>query len=242
MVGAGRLFAWVAAVSLFVAAVWYGLIEERITVDEPPTPDTAAGFETNLDSYYNWFESTLTQERLDGSIAILAIAALIVVGMALRDCLSREGPRAAVGSLAVTIGSLLWITGNVLQLGAHRAVGQMSESGNPIETVNSINFTFDTVDDSFELFAFAFLGVGVLGLAWEGLRIGERRSWVWLSGLTGIVLLVLSGAYAADNFDLVDALLVAGGAILLPAWLIWSAETVLRQRTPDVVAEPRPVS
>ena len=56
-------------------------------------------------------------------------------------------------------------------------------------------------------------------------------------------MLVLSGAYAADNFDLVDALLVAGGAILLPAWLIWSAETVLCQRTtPEVMAEPRPVS
>jgi hypothetical protein len=235
MLDAGRLFAWVAAVSLFVAAAWYGLIEERITVDEPPPGAT-------VDSYYQWFESTLTQERLDTAIGILAFASIIVVGAALRDRLSADGPRAAVGNIAVTVGSLLWIVGNVLALGGHRAVGKMSESGNPIEAVNSINFTVDTVDDSFELFAFAFLGVGVLALAWEGLRVGERRSWLLLSGLIGIVMLVLAGAYAADNFDLIDPLLVAGGAILLPAWLIWSAETVLRQRTPEVVAEPRPVS
>jgi len=32
----------------------------------------------------------------------------------------------------------------------------------------------------------------------------------------------LSGAYAAADGDLIDLLLVAGGALLLPAWLVWT--------------------
>jgi hypothetical protein len=31
-----------------------------------------------------------------------------------------------------------------------------------------------------------------------------------------------AGAYAAQSFDLVDVLLVAGGAVLLPLWLFWT--------------------
>jgi hypothetical protein len=36
----------------------------------------------------------------------------------------------------------------------------------------------------------------------------------------GVVTLTLSGAYAADEGNLVDLLLVTGGVVLLPAWLV----------------------
>jgi hypothetical protein len=40
----------------------------------------------------------------------------------------------------------------------------------------------------------------------------------------GIVTLTLSAAYAAGDGDLVDLLLVTGGVVLLPAWLVWSGD------------------
>jgi hypothetical protein len=59
-------------------------------------------------------------------------------------------------------------------------------------------------------------------------RAPERRPWTWFTALTGLVFLALSVAYVAESWDVVDALLVVGGAILLPAWLIWSAQGLLR--------------
>ena len=124
------------------------------------------------------------------------------------------------------------MVGNVLALGGHRAVGLMATHGNPIETVNAIGFTVDTVDDAFELAAFALIGAGVLAFGWLGLH--DRMApmgWGWLSLAVGVVTLALSGAYAADNGNLVDLLLVTGGVVLLPAWLVWTARA-LRRATP----------
>jgi hypothetical protein len=222
MVRAGRLFAWLAAVSLFVSAVWYGLLTEEITVDDradsAPTPE----------GYYEWFSTTVTQERLVGALAVLGVACLIVVGWALRERIAPDGGRAGVAALAITTGSLLWIVGNIVDLGGAQAVKDLTERGGAIESVTAVDFAVNEIDDAFELFGFAFLGVGVLALAWEAQRVAEHRPWTWLTVLTGLVVLVLSGAYAAKSWDLVDALLVLGGAVLLPAWLIWSAEGPLR--------------
>jgi hypothetical protein len=133
-----------------------------------------------------------------------------------------------VGALAITAGSLLWIVGNIVDFGGAQAVKDLTERGGSIEPVMAIDFAVNEIDDAFELFGFAFLGVGVLAMAWEALRATERRPWTWLTVLTGLVFLVLSGAYAAQSWDLVDALLVFGGAVLLPAWLVWSAQGPLR--------------
>jgi hypothetical protein len=222
MVRAGRLFAWLAAGLLFVSAVWYGLLTEEITVDDradsPPT----------VEGYYEWFSTTVTQERLVGALAVLGVACLIVVGWALRERVAPESGRAGVAALAITTGSLLWIMGNLVDFGGAQAVKELTERGGSTEPVVAIDFAVNEIDDAFELFGFAFIGVGVLALAWEALRANERRPWTWLTLLTGLVLLVLSAAYATGRWDLVDALLVLGGAILLPAWLIWSAQGPLR--------------
>jgi peptidoglycan/LPS O-acetylase OafA/YrhL len=234
MLRAGRALAWTAAISVFVGAAWYGLAEEHITVDDPPAYDPEFSPVVNLQLYYDWFESTLVQERFYTAIAILGFACLVGVGLALRERFSRNEPRASVGMLGMTIGALLWILGNVLQLGAHRAIGKMAESGNALEPVNSIAFTFDTVDDWFELFAFAFLGIGVLSFTWEARRNSVRMSWMFLSLVLGVVLVALAIAYRSENGDLVDALLFLGGLVLLPAWLVWTAEAMLRPATSQV--------
>ena len=54
------------------------------------------------------------------------------------------------------------------------------------------------------------------------------RRWGWLSLAVGIVTLTLSAAYAAGDGDLVDLLLVTGGVVLLPAWLVWSGRLLRR--------------
>jgi hypothetical protein len=216
---------------LFVAATWFALIDRNISVGDQPTYDPSLSLSVNLSGYFDWLDTTLVQERIDTSIAILGFASLIVVGFALRERHGKDDARAAVGALAVTIGSMLWIVGNVLQLGGHRAVGLMSGAANPVETVNSILFTVDTIDDWFELFGFAFLGVGVISLAWAQFQVGGHRLWVWLSFGTGVVLLVLSGAYVDGNGDVIDPILVLGGMFLLPVWLIWTAERRLRPIT-----------
>lgn len=222
MVGAGRLVAWVAAVALFVSAVWYALVTEEITVDD--RADSAP----TVEGYYEWFSTTVSQERALGALAVLGVACLIVVAWALRERLAPDGGRAGVGALAITTGSLLWIVGNIVDFGGAQAVKDLTEAGGSIDPVKAIDFAVNEIDDAFELFGFAFIGVGVLALAWEGLRANERRPWTWLTGATGVVFLVLSCAYAAKSWDLVDALLVLGGAILLPVWLIWSAQGPLR--------------
>jgi len=228
MLCAGRLCAWVSAVSLFVAAAWFALIDEHISVDDMPAYDPSLSLSANLNGYFEWFDTTLVQERFDTSLAILGFAALVVVGLALRERLAEHGIHAAVGAVATTIGSTLWIVGNVLQLGGHRAAGLMAGTASPIESVNSILFTVDTIDDWFELFAFAFLGIGLLSFARAQMRLREHRVWVWLSFLTAVVFLVLAVAYVDGNGDVIDPLLFVGGMLLLPAWLICTAEGILR--------------
>ena len=85
------------------------------------------------------------------------------------------------------------------------------------------NWTVDAVNDAFELAGSAVLGAGMLALAWTG-KPPRRvdRSWSGYIHAVGLVLLATAGAYATQSFELVDALLLAGGALLLPVWLVWT--------------------
>ena len=48
------------------------------------------------------------------------------------------------------------------------------------------------------------------------------------SWLVGIFTLTLSAAYAVGDGDPLDLLLVTGGVVLLPAWLVWSGRLLRR--------------
>jgi hypothetical protein len=213
----------VAAAGLVAAAAWYALFSQHVTVAAPPTFQAGVPIEVMHHRYYAWFVTTLQQERIDAAIAIVAFVCLVPIASALRDRLGRAGWLTTIGATGVALGAFTWVMGNLVALGGHRAVGLMATHGNPIETVNAIGFTIDTVDDAFELAAFALIGAGILAFGWAGLH--DRMAptgWGWLSLAVGIVTLTLSGAYAAGNGNLVDLLLVSGGVVLLPAWLVWT--------------------
>ncbi|HZD70771.1 MAG TPA: hypothetical protein VFA45_18305 [Actinomycetes bacterium] len=232
--GAG-LVAYVAAAAFVVAAVWYGLAARFITVARPPAFNPDAPLDAELHRWFNWFVTTIPQERIDAAIAIAGFLCLLPLAAFVRDLLGRDRTLVRIGSQALPAGALLWVAGNVMQVGGHRAVGLMATHRDPIETVNAILFTVDTIDDAFELAAFAVLGVALLALAGAAVAgpIGDRavpRAWCGHSLLLGAVLLALSVAHAVGGGDVVDLLLVVGGGLLLPAWLVWTGR-LLRNAT-----------
>jgi hypothetical protein len=237
---AADLVAYVGAAAFVVAAVWYGLTARFITVAKPPAANPTAPLDAALHRWFNWFVTTLPQERLNTGIAIAGFLCLVPLAASVGDLIGRHRMLARIGSAALPTGALLWVAGNVLQLGGHRAAGLMATHRNPIETVNAILFTIDMIDDAFELAAFAVLGAALLAFAGAAIggAAGNRavpRAWCGYSLLLGAVLLALSGAYAAGNGDLIDLLVVTGGALLLPLWLVWTGR-LLRTAT---TSEPR---
>lgn len=173
--------------------------------------------------------TTLSQERLYTALAIGGFVCLAAVAIMLLD---RFGPGAlsTVASTGIGGGATLWVVGNLLQLGGHRAVGLMTTHGNPLDTVGSIHFTVEMIDDAFELAAFALLGVGMLAWAWLALRGGSNAvAWGRYSIVVGVLMVGTAGSYAIDNGDLTNVLLLVGG-VALPVWLVWSGRVMRSNR------------
>jgi hypothetical protein len=233
-----------------VAAVWYALSARFITVANPPAFDPSIPLDAQLQRWFAWLVTTLPQERLNTGVAIAGFLCLVPLAAFAGDLLGRDRVLARIGSLAMPSGALLWVAGNVLQLGGHRAAGLMATHHHPIQTANAVAFTVGIIDEAFELAAFALLGVALLAFAGAaiGRVAGHRavpRAWCGYSLLLGVVLLAVSGAYAAND-NLVDLLLgrrcptdtshlLAGCALLLPVWLVWTGR-LLRTAT----ASPAP--
>lgn len=236
MIRAGRIFGWVFAVALFVAAGWYALIAERVTVRDEP------GFirgspEHVLRVFFDWFVSTILQQRIDSVIAIVAFLALIGLALSLRELFGRDRPAAVFGSAALSLGSALWITGNMVQLGGYRAIEIAVEQRRALEPINSIGLVVDMIDDWFELTAFALLGTGIVMFGISALRSrAAARSWSYYSFVVGAVALFVSIAYATDSGDLVDLSLFALGIGLAPGWGVWTARMLTDLDTPSEVA------
>lgn len=219
--GVQSAVAYAGAAALIVAAVWYGLVAAGITADSEP--ELSGSFEERFDTYYGWLVTTFEQERYYSGFAIVGFLCFAATALLARARVGRGSPLALLGAYAVAAGAGFWIAANVAALGGHRAVGRMFERRDSPEVVNSVNLTIDLVDDALELAAFALLGAGMLALAWPALRSASREvAWGRFTAAVGLVLLATAGAYAASAYDLVDLLLVLGGAVLVPAWLVWS--------------------
>jgi hypothetical protein len=216
--------AYLGAAALVIAAAWYGLAVKGVTATLAPQPAANASPQGLLHTYYRWLATTLPQERLYTSIAIAGFVCLAVVAAYVRDLLGRDHALTRAGAFALWSGVVLWITGSVIQLGGHRAVGLMATHTNPIQTTNSIAFTIDMIGEAFALAAFALIGVGMLAFAWAAAQAGTRhRAWACYTALVSLLMLIAAWSYAAGEGNVTDLMLLAGGLVALPVWLVWTA-------------------
>jgi hypothetical protein len=238
VIRAGRVFAWIFAVAFFVASVWYFLLSQQISVADEPTFARDIPFDQVLEGFYDWYVTTLTQERFLILVNFVGFLALIGVAVALREVFGRERPVGVLAAAAATLGSVLWIIGNIVQLGGHRAVEIMARGGNDLDPVNAISFTIDRIDDWFELIGLGLIGLGAFAFGVGAIRSGVLpKGWGYYTLALGALLVVVSIAYAFDNGDLVDLLLLIAGVVLVPAWGIWVAFLLSPARPRTVSAE-----
>ena len=230
--GTAGVVAYAGAAALAIAAAWFWLAAKSVTVAPAPRVGPHVPLQQGMRIYYRWQVTTLPQERFYTSIAIAGFLCLAAAAVFLRDVLARDRTLARIGALTIGAGALLWITGSVVQLGGHRAVGLMATRTNPIQTTNSIAFTIDIIGAAFALAAFALIGAGMLALATAALHEqgghrehrGQRRlrAWAGYTIVTALTLLVLAGSYAVGNDSFTDLMVLADGVVLLPVWLVWS--------------------
>ena len=213
--------AYLGAAAFVVATAWYALAVEHVTVPVPPQPGKHVPADQAFRAYYHWFAGTLPQERLYLAIAIAGFAAFAAVAWLAGQALDRDGALSAAGARAVAAGAAAYAVGTLIFLGGHRAVGLMATHRNPIQATNSIAFTIDSVDQAFDVTAYALFGAGLLALAWIAWRRG-RPAWAGYTSLLALLALVIAWSYAGGGDDLTNDLLYAGGLILLPLWLIWT--------------------
>jgi hypothetical protein len=230
-IGPAAVVAYAGAVAFVIAAVWFWLVTKAVTVTPAPRIGSDVSPQQGMRIYYHWLAMTLPQERYYTSIAVAGFLCLAAVASSVRALVGRDRTLARIGALLVGTGSLLWIAGNVLVLGGHRAVGLMAMHANPIQATNSIAFTIDTIGQAFALAAFALIGVGMLGLVAAVQRTGHGA---WASGtiVTALVMLFTAGCFATSNNSLSDLMLFISGVLVLPLWLIWTGLTGSFQQEP----------
>jgi len=223
--GVARVVAYVGAGAFAISAVWFGLATHGVTMNAEPAGDPGLSVVENQQRYMAWFVTTLHQERLYTGIALAAFLCLAVTALLVRDALGRRA-LAKTAATAIVVGAMLWIVGNVAQLGAHRAVGLLATHAYTTETTSAVMFTADTVDDAFEVAAFAALGVGMLVLA-RADATSDRKGWRRCTAILGLAAVATAVSYLAQT-DVTDLLLVGVGVVLLPVWLVWSGHLLNR--------------
>jgi hypothetical protein len=218
-----KLVAYAGAAAFVIAAGWFWLATKDVTVAAPPLIGPHVPPDQGMRIYYRWQATTLPQERYYTVIAIVGFICLATAVSWIRHVVSPGRALTTTGAVLVGVGAATWITGNVLVLGGHRAVGLMAAHTNPIQTTNSIAFTIDTIAAAFALAAFAFIGLGMLAVAAAAARQDAgHRAWAVYTIAIALTLLVLAWSYAAGNSDLSDLLLFAVGIAPVPLWLIWT--------------------
>jgi hypothetical protein len=224
IVGRAAVTAYAGAAAFVIAGSWFLLVTKDLTVVPAPRIAPSMPAEQGMRTYYRWLATTLPQERYYVSIGIAGFACLAAAALSSRNLTDRDHALTRTAGLLVGAGSLLWITGSVLELGGHHAVGMMATHSNPIEFTNSIAFTVDMIAAAFAVAAFTALGAGMLAFAAAAAAKHTRyRAWLGYTIFTALAMLVTAGCYTAGNDNVLDLMLVADGVVLLPGWLIWTA-------------------
>src|SRR5215467_5304178 len=123
--GVASIVLYVAAAAFLVSAIWYALIANHVTVASPPLASPGEPLDSTLHRWYQWFATTLPQERFDTAIALLGMLSLVIVAATLRGRFGRSATLSRIGGYALGLGGIMWTIGDTLQLGGHRAVGLM---------------------------------------------------------------------------------------------------------------------
>lgn len=217
--------AYLGAAAFVTAAAWYTLAVRGVTVATAPRFGPHIPLQDKENIYYRWLVTTLPQERFYTSVAILAFLCLAWTAACARDHLGRDRTPARAGVFLTDAGVFLWVAGSIVQLGGHRAVGLMAtQPSNPIDATNSIAFTIDLVSQAFSLAAFVLIAAAMLGFACAATAArGRHRLWAGYTAVIAAVMLVTAWVDAVGNGDQSDVLLLSGGVVLIPAWLIWTS-------------------
>lgn len=213
-VGGIRPLAIGTAIALAGAAVWVTLVEQGVTVSEPPPFTT--GTEAEQEAWYAWVSTTLPQRRL---ARLLLGLALTGVGLtALRSTRPSWGSRG--GATVLASGAAIWCLADLAQAGGERAVELMAAAENPIETVNAIAFTVDVTTEWLEAGSAVLIGVGAAAMARDFLKEQRTRGLGICSVLVGVAGLVFGVMILLPGVDTTIAG-IALGVILLPTWVVW---------------------
>ena len=214
--------AYLGAAALAAGAGWHTLAVKGVTVAEAPHIGAGVPEDRGLHIFYRWLVTTLPQERFYSALAIVGFASLAAVAAVAWQVLGRDRALARAGAIIIAAGAAIWVTGSLVELGGHQAVGLMATHHNPIRATNSIAFTIDMIGQTFALAAFAFICAGMLAFAWLAVRAG-RRAWAGWTLLLGLMCLVTAWSYAAGNGDVTDLMLLADGVAVTPLWMVWTS-------------------
>lgn len=213
-IGSSRVPAVTSAIVLGAAAVWVTLVDQGVTVSEPPPYTT--GTQAELEAWYAWVSTTLPQQRL---ARLLLGLALVAVGLtALRAALPSWGSRA--GAIAVAAAAAIWFLADLAGAGGYRAVELMAAAESPIETVAAIAFTVDVTTGWVKAGAAILVGVGAGVMAGGYLREQRTRRLGVCSALVGLAGVIFGLLMLAPEVDTTIAG-VALGVVLLPIWMVW---------------------
>lgn len=229
---AGIALGAVAAAALVVAGVWNVLVQEHVTVDDPPERVPTATVDQAMHQYYGWYAGTVGQERAVTIFGIAGMVGLIVLAGSLRRRLADADLLSHAACTGLGAGGVLWIVGELILIGGHRAVGLMATHGNPIDGVNSIAFTVDMTEQAFAAAGFVVLGLAMVAIGIAPVRLAGPR-WAALVILDGLLSLLVAIGYLRGVDFLQTYVLGLLAAVLVPAWLVWTGRLLDRAGTPS---------
>jgi hypothetical protein len=217
----------VAGTALVVAGIWNALFQEHVTSSGPPTNPAGQAPEQAMRTWYTWYAGTVAQERAITIVALVGVTGLVLVADALRRRVGDSDLLARTACTMIGLGGVVWLTGALVAVGGHRAVGMMATHDNPIEVTNSLAFTVDITTDAFSAAAFALLGLAMLAVGVAPARPGSP-GWARLSIVTGVAALGVAAGYVEGVDFVTTYVLGLLAAILLPAWMVWTGRILDR--------------
>jgi hypothetical protein len=218
-----RRWAWFTVATLGLAAVWYGLYANGISVAPPPEPIDGASQEHNVAEFMAWFRAGLWQDAGILLVATLGFLGVAGLGQALARQPRDEDPAHLIGW--DTAGRILVMAGIIgavaqsLQLGGHQAVGIASDVLVRLEAVTLLHFTIDQIHAGLEVGVYGLFGAGLVASVVAGRAHGASLTWSTLGVAAGVALIVLAGSrLTSDPLEIADPLLFVAAFALFPAW------------------------